>query len=240
MPLRCIDPTNDNQGVHSFELTDAGWKALESRNRRERHLRMPCCDAKVVFRRPHGRIKHFAHKARPRGCLGGPETEHHIYLKMLVVKQARLAGWEANAEVRGRTRHGEPWIADVLAKKGSRTLAIEIQWSRQTREETRRRSKRYGDSGASAIWLIRHADPNISLDAYAMAFAVFEEEQFADGIPYSPYGRPEELWPWRYIVRGPQEMSVESFLDAAFEDRIKYGLPSYTGELEGWHVPSNG
>ncbi|MDE0420734.1 MAG: competence protein CoiA family protein [Gammaproteobacteria bacterium] len=241
MPLRCIDPTNDNRGVHCFDLTDAEWKALEARNRRERHLRMPCCDAEVVFRRPRSRIKHFAHKARPRGCLGGPETEHHIYLKMLAVERARLTGWEANTEVRGKTPKGEPWIADVLAtRKGERALAIEIQWSRQTRDETRRRSRRYDDSRVRGIWLMRRVHPDASQDIHATVFGISEEEQFAEGIPYSPSPRPKEVWPWRYTVRGPRKMSVESFLDAVFEDRIKYGLPNYAGDPEGWHVTTKG
>lgn len=237
MPLRCIDPTDDNRGVHAFDLAEAEWKALERRNRRERHLRMPCCDAKVVFRRPRNRIKHFAHKARPGGCLGGRETEHHIYLKMLAVRRARLAGWKASTEVRGKTPSEQPWIADVLARKGRRTLAIEVQWSRQTREETRRRSKRYSDSGVSAIWLMRHADAEVSHDAYTMAFGVFEEEHLADGIPYSPYPRPEEVWPWHYTVRAPREMSVQSFLDAVFGFEQPFRYDDDPDATSPWGAP---
>lgn len=47
-PRRCIDPTNDNRGIRSFDLTDAEWKALEELNRRERRLWMRCCEAKVA------------------------------------------------------------------------------------------------------------------------------------------------------------------------------------------------
>ena len=87
---------------------------------------------------------------------------------------------------------------------------------------------------------MRRVYPEASQDIQATVFGVSEEEQFAEGIPYSPSPRPKEVWPWRYMVRGPRKMSVESFLDAVFEDRIKYGLPDYTRDPEGWHVTTKG
>ena len=103
MPLRCIDPTDDDRAILSFDLSDGEWGVLADRNRLARHLRLPCCGAKVVLRRSPLGTRHFVHKARPDDCLGVVETEHHIRLKTLAVERARLAGWEADCEVVGQT-----------------------------------------------------------------------------------------------------------------------------------------
>ena len=231
MPLRCIDPTN-NRSILAFDLSEAEWDALVARNRRDYFLRMACCAAEVVLRKSHQGTPHFVHKVRPERCFGGgdPETEHHRRLKALSVERARLAGWEADCEVGGRTPNGDWWIADVLARKNGRTIAIEIQWSPQTHEETCRRQRRYADSGVRCLWMMRDTGPLGFDDKHVPVAGVLVDQEIHKG----------------YLVSLGDEstMNATSFLDALFGGRFKFGRPGgsprldETAIVELWAAPA--
>ena len=121
MPLRCLDPAG--LGIHSFDLTDEQWWALELENRRARHLRMPCCSSAVTLKRSRLGTPFFAHKALGT-CTTAPETEAHLHLKAMAVEVARGNGWTAETEVTDTSPSGEQWRADVLAQKGKRQVAV--------------------------------------------------------------------------------------------------------------------
>jgi len=139
MPLRCLDPAG--RSIHSFDLQDEDWRALELENRKARRLRMPCCPSPVTLKRLRLGTPFFAHKA-VGACATAPETEEHLRLERMAVVAARANGWEAETEVAGVTPSGEPWRADVLARKSAHRVAFEIQWSGQRR--MRHRSARTG------------------------------------------------------------------------------------------------
>src|SRR5215213_10264859 len=128
MPLRCVEPSGES--IHSFDLSDDEWQALALKNKEARHLRMPCCSAHVALKRSRLATPFFAHIAR-RECKSTSETDEHRYLKWLAVMAARSHGWTAETEAMETTPSGEPWRADVLARKGKYKVAIEVQWSRQ-------------------------------------------------------------------------------------------------------------
>lgn len=194
MPLRCLDA--QGQSLHAFALADADWAALTAANRRNRDLRMPCCPSQVVLRRSKLGTRHFAHRPGTTGCTTAPESHEHLFLKQCAVDAARAHGWQARTEAAG-----DGWQADVLAERGGKRLAIEIQWSPQSDEETWRRQSRYAAAGIRALWLFRQRrfaqSPELP--------AAIVTGTLAGG--FTALGRP-----------------VAEFLDAVFERRFRFGF----------------
>jgi hypothetical protein len=204
MPLRCFDPTT-NSSIQAFDLSPDAWQALERENRRARHLIVPCCSAQVILRRSRLGTQFFAHKAVGE-CVNALETEAHRRLKQMAVEAARANGWEAETEV----AEGEHWKADVLACKGTAKVAVEIQWSPQTNEETLRRQARYAESGVRGLWLLRRGGFPVARALPAARIGGNPEEGF---VALVPTGSREQRVPMR------------DFLDAAFRKRLRFGVP---------------
>ncbi|WP_201412928.1 competence protein CoiA family protein [Mesorhizobium sp. J8] len=162
----------------------------------------------------------FAHQ--PHGiCTTAPETEEHLRLKGLAVEAARNAGWSVSTEVRGRSPTGEEWSADVLAENGNHRVAVEIQWSSQSVEETMRRQERYRRSGVRGLWLFRRVGFPISKALPAVFIAGDKQHGFEARIPDGTRQNKRDLDDpknWR------QQMPIASFLQAAFERRFRYGI----------------
>lgn len=205
MPLRCFDPTV-NSDIQSFDLSADDWQALAVANKNQRHLRMPCCSALVTLKTSKLGTQFFAHKVRDR-CTAPAETEEHRCLKQMAVDAARRNGWIARTEEIGRTHSGEEWRADVLAEKGSVRVAVEIQWSRQTFEETHRRQRQYAQSKVRCLWLVRsgwrHFIPGKELPFVEIGGG--SKEGFCAVVPGSKASLP-----------------MRDFLDATFAGRFKY------------------
>lgn len=142
----------------------------------------------------------FAHHSLG-GCASGDETPEHLHLKTLAIAAARAAGWTAEAEVAGVTPAGEAWRADVLASRGERRIAIEVQWSPQADDETRRRQARYAASGVRGLWLFRQA---VAADAEVPAVRVRGT-----------------------LVAGLTVLGVAAtdFFAAVFDRRLRFGFP---------------
>lgn len=204
MPFKCLDPAS--QAIYSFKLSDDEWQALTHKNKTSRHLGMECCGAQVTLKRSRRGRPFFAHKARG-DCSTAPETESHLELKWMAVIAAQYNGWKAVTEETGLTPSGEQWKADVLAQKGKHKVAIEIQWSSQTNEETLRRQEKYRESGVRGLWLLRQRGFPITRALPAVCISGGLKEGFTAEIP------------------GHQVLPMEEFLDAAFGGRFQYGLP---------------
>lgn len=207
MPLRCVDPAGRN--ILAFDLADAQWRALEVENRRARHLKMPCCAAQVIFKRSRLGTRFFAHKA-VGPCTTAAETEAHLLLKAMAFEAARANGWSANTEVHGTSPSGEAWKADVLAEKGDRKVAFEIQWSSETNEEILRRQQRYRESFIRGLWLLRQPSFPITRDLPAARIGGSPEQGFAALIPSGS---------------GHQALPMREFLNAVFRKRFRFGVP---------------
>jgi hypothetical protein len=149
--------------------------------------------------------KFFAHKSRGP-CQSAPEIEARLALKTLAAQAARRAGWRCSTEASGSSPSGETWTADVLAHKGEAKVAIEIQWSPQTNEESQYRQVRYRQSGVRCLWLFRRSGFPVSKDFPAARVSGDLTTGFKAHL-------------------GGQEIPVDEFLDAVFAKRFRYGIP---------------
>ena len=200
IPLRCLDDAG--RSLDASTLTAAEWTALTATNRQVRHLRTLCCGSPLVLKTSRLGTRFFAHLALG-GCASGDESPEHLHLKALAIAAARAAGWTAEAEVAGTTPGGEPWRADVLATRGRHRVAVEVQWSGQADDETRRRQARYAASGVRGLWLFRR--PGFLADADVPALRV--GGSLAGGLTI--LGRP-----------------AAEALAAAFGRRLRFGIPA--------------
>jgi hypothetical protein len=179
------------------------------KNRAERHLRMPCCSSPVILRTSRRGTQFFAHKAVGE-CSTAPETEAHLRLKQMAVEVARAHGWDAETEVIGTTPSGEQWTADVLARRGDHKVAVEVQWSAQTNEETLSRQERYARSNVRCLWLLRQSGFPVDERLPAARVSGSPEEGFMAQVPTGV---------------GEQSVPIRDFLEAAFSKRLRFGLP---------------
>lgn len=166
---------------------------------------MPCCLSEITLRRSSRGTQFFAHRVKGE-CSTVSETEAHLILKRIAVEVARRCGWDAMTEVGGVSPDGQHWIADVLAQKGRARIAIEVQWSAQTAEETHRRQAIYERSGVRALWLMRRLTvaPTVRVPAVQVSSA---DNDYA------------------VTLGSGQKMPAADFLVAAFEGRFRFGLP---------------
>ena len=94
----------------------------------------------------------------------------------------------------------------MLAHKGQTKVAIEIQWSAQTNEDSRYRQERYRQSGVRCLWLFRRSGYPVSKDFPAACIG----GDIATGFEAHLDG---------------QVMPLNEFLDAVFAGRFRYGIP---------------
>lgn len=147
MSLRVV---HEHENIHAFELNAAQWADLKQ-SYKSMGLRMPCCDSAAIPKTsPLGNF-FFAHQ-RKGECTTAPESAEHLLCKELIARAAKAAGWEVVTEQKGVSPDGQEWVADVYCTNGTVKLALEVQMSPQTAEETLRRQQRYKASGVRAAW----------------------------------------------------------------------------------------
>lgn len=172
MPLRCGSITGEP--VHAYEYDREQWKELAAQNRQDKHLVMACCGRPVVVKTSHCGTQFFAHVRRDdTNC--PHETEEHLLAKDLVARAIIEAGWQAETEA-VLTAHN--LIADVLATKGKKRVAFEVQWSRQTMETTYERHAAYAKAGIRELWLFKQALYPLSKDLPAFRMTPTEHHTF--------------------------------------------------------------
>ena len=94
----------------------------------------------------------------------------------------------------------------MLACKGEAKVAIEIQWSGQTNDESLLRQERYSRSGVRCLWLLRRQNVPVSEDFPAARIS----GDIATGFK---------------AHLGEEAMPLDGFLDAVFARRFRYGIP---------------
>lgn len=156
MPLKCL---RDGQEIYAFNITDdSEWKKLRALNVKTKCLRMHCCPSTVVLKTSRLGTRYFAHTRRGE-CTTAPESEEHLLAKATIAAGILRTTWAATAEQYGKTPSGEKWAADVMAKRRKgKSVVFEVQWSRQTEDETYIRQARYVAAAVRGMWFFRQHD----------------------------------------------------------------------------------
>lgn len=220
MPLKCM---RDGEAVYAFKYVDDEWTELKVENRERRCLTMSCCGAGVVLKTSKLGTRFFAH-SRIGECATSPETAEHLLAKSIIAKAVQIAGWEVSTEFAKHSPAGVEWVADVMATKEHRSVAIEVQWSRQEQEETKRRQERYWRSRVRGLWLMRH--PNLLVEKETPMFRLRYKEDshgFSVLMP-SPHfdvsfignHNKDDLYFWQ------QEIDLFTFVVGALNGRLKF------------------
>lgn len=152
MPFICRNP--DDTFIHSGRCTDAEWNGLKTVWRVLR-LRMACCPAAAIPVELESGTRFFRHHPG-EDCGSESESLEHQAVKADAAVAAQAAGWSVAVEGSGTAPGGEKWRADVLCSRGEERVAIEIQMSRQNREEYWRRQAIYAASGVKGVWFAGH------------------------------------------------------------------------------------
>ncbi len=140
MPLSALV---DSELLCAPLLSEQRWASLKGKH----VLLQPCGHPGFGRVSPLG-TQHFVHE-RDSGC-EHRESAEHLHLKAVVARAAAHAGWQAGTEVAG-----DGFVADVLATRGQRQVAFEVQRSRQVLREYQQRQQRYLQHGIRCVWLAR-------------------------------------------------------------------------------------
>lgn len=147
MPLRAF---LDGQEIISIGYADDQWLKLKQKISSGSTLVLPCCNQHGFVRKSSKGLKHFVHAKSENVCDWKPETAEHLRAKVEIITACEANGWKAIPEF-----SETDWRADVLAVKDEHRIAFEVQWSRQTLEETLLRQQRYKDANVRGCWFFR-------------------------------------------------------------------------------------
>jgi hypothetical protein len=177
MPLRALV---DGRELRVWDLTGEQWQALKRRSRTAAAaLRMACCGAPAIAKTSRSSNPFFAHHPQDRPattCRWASESVLHAGCKLLAALRARIAGWRVRTEA---VATDGSWRADVLCRRGSCRVALEIQLARTGPEDLRLRQERYRRAGIRAAWFVPPGfcpEPSPALPAFAL-----EVERHAPG-----------------------------------------------------------
>jgi hypothetical protein len=152
----------DDQPFSALRCDDAAWRDIQEASRSgEARLVLPCCRRRAIAKVSPLRTRFFQHAPRDVAeveCRWEGEKEPHRKIKEAIVNAVNaMEGWAAGEEFIAAN-----WRADVMATHdgpGVPPVAFEVQLSRQSGEETRRRDALYAMGGVVAVWLVnQHND----------------------------------------------------------------------------------
>ncbi|MEO0378560.1 MAG: competence protein CoiA family protein [Cyanobacteria bacterium P01_A01_bin.17] len=206
MPLKA---RLNGKEIAAYSYDDQAWKRLKAAYSKNR-LQMACCDRDAVPKTSKLGTQYFAHKKKG-DCATAPETKEHLFLKDLVARTATKYGWQVETESAGQTPDGEEWVADVLCSKRQR-MAIEIQWSRQSKEEYEHRQQKYKSSDITCVWLYR---------LQGSEERGYKEKLDENNYELPAFGITQDKETGK--MRVPQfQIGVEEFVDGLFGGRLKF------------------
>ncbi len=123
--------------------------------------------------------QHFVHARRCDTCTTAPESAEHLFLKSMILKSVREAGWNADVEV---CDPNGKWRADVMASKDKVRIAFEVQLSTIPFSELAARQQAYADSGVHGCWFYGYGainpPPPVKTDAPVFPLGFIGENSF--------------------------------------------------------------
>ena len=176
MPLRAYI---DNEEIISIDLTNEQWNDIKKRIKsKDSLLTLPCCKQEGFLRTSSKGLKHFVHAKSNKTCDWKPESTEHLRAKIEIIEACKENGWKAIPEFSEKN-----WRADVLAIHNDKRIAFEVQWSKQSFEETKFRQDRYKESNVRGCWFFKTApkelrsyDDTLKADKEIPAFKIFKGE----------------------------------------------------------------
>ena len=176
MPLRAYI---DNEEIISIDQDETQWNDLKKRLKsKESVLALPCCKQEGFLRTSSKGLRHFVRAKSQNTCDWKPESPEHLRAKIDIIEACKENGWEAIPEYSETN-----WRADVLAIQNDKRIAFEIQWSKQTFEETKFRQNRYKEANVRGCWFFRTApkeltdyNGSILANKEIPAFKIFKDE----------------------------------------------------------------
>src|SRR3954451_14768323 len=125
MPLRA---QVDEREIQVWDLTGEQWSKLKRDSRTAPgRIRMTCCGGPGAAKTSRSGNPFFAHRPQARhapACHWTGESTAHAGCKLLAVAGALAAGWRVRTEAAAADGS---WRADVLCRRGSVRVALEIQ-----------------------------------------------------------------------------------------------------------------
>jgi hypothetical protein len=106
-------------------------------------------------------------------------------------------------------------VADVLATKGKTRVAFEVQWSRQTWEETDKRHTAYAKAGIRVMWLFKQWSHPLSKEIPAFRIVPNDSNSF-------------QVWVWRdghqyeKVSAPSQAVELHQFIAGALSAQLKW------------------
>lgn len=176
MPFSAVLPNGER--VISTLTSDEEWEKIKAHSKAG-ELLMGWSNLPCIAKTSHLGTRHFAHKPGQTPPLHWSETTEHLLLKAKVLEYAQELGWEAQTEVMSADR---TWIADTLLTKGERTVAIEIQWSRQSLADYEFRQRRYAGDKVECYWIVKHPLKGYAREALAPIFIIQSPENLTQQV----------------------------------------------------------
>ncbi len=176
MPLRAYI---NNQEIISIDQDDKQWEDLKKRLKsKEAVVILSCYNQQGFLRTSNKGLKHFVHAKSISHCDWKPESPEHLRAKIEILEACKKNSWKAIPEFSEAN-----WRADVLAIQNHKRIAFEIQWSKQTLEETKLRQERYKESKVRGCWFFRTIPKElreyfrpIKADKELPAFKIFKDD----------------------------------------------------------------
>jgi len=149
MPLKAI--INGEEVISSFYPDEEWIKLKELIKVKKIKPKMPCCGGFCFARTSFRGLKHFYHKPNS-DCVSKGESYEHLYLKSIIFKLCiKYGAHSVTVE-----KNSDDWISDVYCEINNRKIVFEIQLSKQSLDETIRRTKKYKEKGIECYWLFQY------------------------------------------------------------------------------------